>query len=277
MAKTHMTRPQFKKTVLLIIIVLFLQGVNFYGYGQPGIGNELSGKLTTYSQQNLQEKLFAHTDKSFYVCGEIIWFKLYNVDAYFNKPLTISKIAYVELLSSNQKPVLQAKIELNEGTGSGSFMLPFSLNSGVYILRVYTNWMKNFSPDHFFETQLTIINPFKKLTHPENDSTVTAIRFFPEGGNLVTGLQSKVAFHAVGQAGRGIACRGKITNQHNDSITSFESLRFGMGHFYFTPAKGGSYKAIVQTETGGTIIHDLPAAFETGIVMRLTIPDKENI
>jgi len=256
---------------------LFLYLGCFYGYGQPGIANELANKLTTYSQQNLQEKIFAHTDKLFYVCGEIIWFKLYNVDAYFNKPLTISKIAYVELLSSDQKPLLRAKIELNEGTGSGSFMLPFSLNSGIYILRAYTSWMKNFSPDLFFESQLTIINPLKKLNHRENDSTAYGIQFFPEGGNLVTGLQSKVAFHAVNQDGRGIACKGMIINQHNDSITSFESLRFGMGCFYFTPAKGDSYKAIVQTETGKTIIRDLPTAYESGFVMKLTLPDKETI
>src|SRR5688572_33500292 len=127
-----------KKTTQPIIVILFLLE-GFYSYGQSAVANELANQLNTYSQQNMQEKIFAHTDKSFYVCGEILWFKLYNVDAYLNKPLAVSKIAYVELLSSDQKPVLQAKIELNEGTGSGSFMLPFSLNSGIYVLRAYTN------------------------------------------------------------------------------------------------------------------------------------------
>ena len=264
-----------KQLIIVSIVILFLLG-GFYSHGQSPVAYELANQLNTYSRQNLQEKIFAHTNKSFYVCGEILWFKLYNVDAYLNKPLTISKIAYVELLSSDQKPVLQAKIELNEGTGNGSFLLPFSLNSGVYILRAYTNWMKNFSPDLFFESQLTIINTLKKLSSRQNDSAAYGIQFFPEGGNLVTGLQSKVAFHAVDQNGRGIACKGIITNQHNDSITSFQSLRFGMGHFSFIPAKGDTYKAIVRTATGDTISRDLPDAYENGYVMKL-LPGKENI
>ncbi|MGK2862778.1 MAG: hypothetical protein ACSLE0_12655, partial [Chitinophagaceae bacterium] len=68
--------------------------------------------------------------------------------------------------------------------------------------------MKNFSPDLFFETSLTIINMLKKLNIAESDSTHVDIRFFPEGGNLVTGLQSKVAFHSVDESGKGILCKG---------------------------------------------------------------------
>jgi hypothetical protein len=111
----------------------------------------------------------------------------------------------------------------------------------------------------------------------ENDSSAYDIQFFPEGGNLVNSLQSKVAFHAVARDGRGINCKGVIINQHNDSITSFQSLRFGMGHFNFTPAKGYSYKALIESESGKTITRDLPAAYETGYVMNLIALNKETI
>ena len=222
-------------------------GANFHVHGQQDMVNAMVNSLNTYNQQHLQEKIFIHTDRSLYACGEIMWFKLYNADATLNKPITISKIAYVEVLNSDQKPVFQAKIELKEGSGSGSFLIPFSLNSGSYVLRAYTNWMKNYSADLFFETPITIVNTLKKLSSQEIDSSAVDIRFFPEGGNLVNGLQSKVAFHAVDKNGKGMFCHGTIYNQHNDSITSFQTLRFGMGHFSFTPVKGDSYKAIVQT------------------------------
>ena len=153
--------------------------------------------------ENFQEKIFAHTDKSFYVCGEIIWFKLYNVDAYSNKPVEVSKIGYVEVLTDDKKPVLQAKIELSQGTGRGSFMIPFSLNSGVYILRAYTNWMKNYGADYFFEKKMSIINLQKE--QPESIiSTKSAyeITFFPEGGNLVNGIKTKVGFKTINQFGK---------------------------------------------------------------------------
>ena len=267
-----------KKNIrFFLLTILFSTGGFFYCFCQPGIEAQLASQLNTYSQQNFQEKIFAHTDRTFYVCGEIIWFKLYNVDAFLNKPLTISKVAYVELLSDDQKPVLQAKIEMNEGTGKGSFSLPFSLNSGIYILRAYTNWMKNFNPGFFFESQLTIINSLKKLKVSENDSSSGDIQFFPEGGNLVNNLESKVAFHTVEQNGKGIGCKGIIFNQRNDSITSFQSLRFGMGHFNFTPAVGDTYRAVVQTETGKIITRSLPPAYKTGYVMKLFPADTQTI
>lgn len=256
--------------------ILLLSAMAIYGYGQTDIAANLTSQLNKYSQQHFQEKLFTHTDKSFYVCGEIIWFKLYNTDAYLNKPVTVSKVAYVELSNAEHKTVLQAKIELHEGKGNGSFMLPFSINSGVYVLRAYTNWMKNFSPDLFFEKQVTVVNTLKKLSRAEKDTSKLDIQFFPEGGNLVSGLRSKVAFHAVDQNGKGITCKGIIVNQKNDTITSFESLLFGMGQFYFTPEKGNSYKAVVQTE-GKVMEHNLPHAYETGYVMQLNSTDKQTI
>jgi hypothetical protein len=50
-----------------------------------------------------------------------------------------------------------------------------------------------------------------------------------------------------------------------------------MGHFNFTPAKGYSYKALIESESGKTITRDLPAAYETGYVMNLIALNKETI
>jgi hypothetical protein len=50
-----------------------------------------------YHTTTLQEKMYVHTDKSTYVAGEIIWFKLYNVDAAQHTPLQLSKVAYVDV------------------------------------------------------------------------------------------------------------------------------------------------------------------------------------
>ncbi|MGK2862779.1 MAG: hypothetical protein ACSLE0_12660 [Chitinophagaceae bacterium] len=94
------------------LTLLFLLGRNFPGYGQQDMVNTMVKNLNTYNQQNWQEKIFIHTDRSFYTCGEIMWFKLYNVDAALNKPVTISKIAYIELLNNEQKPIFQAQVEL---------------------------------------------------------------------------------------------------------------------------------------------------------------------
>ena len=206
--------------------------------------DSIRNRFNQYGGQYLQEKLYVHTDRSFYLAGEIIWFKIYDVDGGSNRPLDLSKMAYIEVISADQKALVQAKIQLANGTGSGSFFLPLSFNSGVYKIRAYTNWMKNYSPDYFFEKPVTIVNSLKTLGISQAVNTSAFdIQFFPEGGNLVDGIQSKIAFRIVDQNGKGVDCRGAIIDQNGDTIVQFRPLKFGIGHFYFTPSVNKKYKA----------------------------------
>src|ERR1700761_8790587 len=61
--------------------------------------NDLKNDLEQYRQNSLQEKLYVHTDKNFYLTGEILWFKIYDVNGGNNQPLNFSKVAYVEVLN----------------------------------------------------------------------------------------------------------------------------------------------------------------------------------
>ncbi len=97
-------------------------------------------------------------------------------------------------------------------------MIPGFLNSGNYILRAYTNWMKNFSPDFYFEQPITIVNTMKRLTISGSSKHNPVIGFFPEGGNLVAGFSSKVAFKAVDSNGTGLNCHGVIVSQQKDTV-----------------------------------------------------------
>ncbi|HET7897910.1 MAG TPA: hypothetical protein VFL47_09580, partial [Flavisolibacter sp.] len=95
---------------------------------QDGLA-DVQAKLAGYTTKLLPEKLYLHTDKNAYVAGEIAWFKIYTVDGIDNRPFQGNKIAYVELLDKENKPVSQLKIALNEKGGNGFIELPFSLSS----------------------------------------------------------------------------------------------------------------------------------------------------
>jgi hypothetical protein len=220
-----------------------------------------------YSQHNFQEKIFVHTDKNFYLSGETLWFKVYNTEALTNLPSPISKVVYVELLNADKKSSLQAKIPLIQATGNGQFILPLSLPTGNYVLRAYTNLMKNGEADFAFEKQIGIVNVFNNTSV---DTTIKKlkydIQFFPEGGNLVNNISSTIAFKAINSNGKGIDCIGKVVNQNNDSVGSFTSQKFGLGSFTFTPVEGNTYKAIV-TSNHESFVANLPNAFTNGVVM----------
>ena len=119
-------------------------------FAQTNNADKIIAAFTNNVSNHLHEKIYLHTDRSYYFCGQILWFKAYVENAENNEPLSLSKVAYVEVLNNLHQPVLQAKISLEDGAGSGSFALPLSLQSGNYELRAYTNWMKNDAADHYF-------------------------------------------------------------------------------------------------------------------------------
>src|SRR6478735_8481803 len=135
----------------LVTVLTIITGSSLLLSAQDEFTATLQKNFEEYRMRALQEKVFLHTDKSFYLAGEILWFKAYNVDGYFHKSLDLDKVLYVEVIDKNHKAILQAKIEMKEGNGSGSFVLPTSIQSGSYLVRAYTSWMKNFGPDIFFE------------------------------------------------------------------------------------------------------------------------------
>ncbi len=173
--------------------------------------DSLTKKFVSYQANNYTEKIFVHTDKTFYLTGESVWFKIYCVEESSNKFSAISKIAYVEIINPENKPVLQAKIALDSGTGKGAFIIPSFISSGNYVLRAYTKWMANFDADYFFQQPITIINNLKPVAGSQtNQQEKYIVSFFPEGGNLVDGITSKIAFKAVDEYGEPVDCSGNI-------------------------------------------------------------------
>ncbi|GAB3722413.1 hypothetical protein [Spirosoma lituiforme] len=253
-----------------VLFSLFL-AISLGALGQaPPPVNTLVQSFDTYRRQALQEKLFMHTDQAFYLTGETMWFKVYYVDGTHHQPLDVSKVTYVELLDKEHQSVLQTKIALNTGGGNGTLFLPSSLHSGSYLLRAYTNWMKNFSPGFFFEKTLTIVNPFKPLGLPLLQATPDYdVQLFPEGGHLVQGLPGNVAFRTVDVSGRGVPIRGWLLNEQNDTLTKFAPHKFGIGTFTFTPAANTRYRVVITDEKGRMITKALPMADTKGYTMRL--------
>lgn len=215
------------------------------------------------------EKLFVHTDKDFYLAGEVAWFKIYAVDDQ-NRPADISRIAYAELIDQENRSLVKAKIALSSGAGHGSFFLPLELVSGNYVLRAYTSWMKNLSPERIFEKQISVINSFLSPDTMLARSTGLDFQLFPEGGSLVEGLQSRVAFKLLDSTGAGLSATGFITNRAGDTLVNFRTLRFGMGSFNFTPRNGERYTASAITEDGRKSSLIISSILSSGIVMRVT-------
>ncbi len=261
------------KRIKNLIFLLLLLAAS-WGYSQDQKINKLVDAFDEYRKENYEEKIYLHLDRPSYLTGETMWFKIYLVDASLHTPGILSKVVYVEILDQDSKPVLQSKIEVSEGKGSGSLFIPATMNTGNYHIRAYTNWMKNYSPDFYFHKEVSIINPFISDTRDKQQATVKVnVQFFPEGGNLVEGIRSKVAFQVLNNTGKGNNRKGIVVDENMDTVVSFSPDHFGIGHFYLTPETNKKYKAILQQEKE---TFELPDVATIGYVLEVSEQTESN-
>ncbi|HAM09410.1 MAG: hypothetical protein A2X05_11270 [Bacteroidetes bacterium GWE2_41_25] len=165
-------------------IILFLSIDCSYAQVQKDMTDYLRQKFIRYTETVFREEIFVHIDRDTYIAGEDIWFNLYLIDRKSNKPVFDDKIAYFELLSPENLPIIQKKIFIDKASGSGHMVLPDTLSSGTYTIRAYTSWMKNFLPYNCYMKDIEVYNalirkPFRRKIY--SDDSVSANK--PEGIN----------------------------------------------------------------------------------------------
>ena len=94
------------------------------------------------------------------------------------------------------------------------------------------------------------------------------VSLYPEGGDLVTGLPSRVYFEARDPFGKPADVQGRLVDDAGRELASFESHRDGLGRFGFVPQAGRSYHVEITRPTGIAQHYALPAAKDAGCVLR---------
>lgn len=344
-----------------------------FAYGSPADNDPLKTileKLERFRTQFPQEKVHLQLDKPYYSIGDTIWFKSYVVNSEKNQPSGLGRILYVELINNKDSIKQSLRLPLIAGLGWGSFTLTDSLKEGNYRIRSYTNWMRNFSDEFFFDKTIQIGNalssnivtnaeysfskkgisqqvladisysdldgnpiagkdvtyniqldfrniangkgttdpdghlkinftnnqPFvlksgKITTNLKLDDKVSvtetipvkstsddlSLQFFPEGGQMVEDIRSRIGFKALRADGIGAEISGYITDKDNHRTTSFKSEHAGMGSFYLTPTAGNDYKAVITLNDGSEKSYELPKAAESGYVLSVDTAANDNI
>lgn len=145
--------PGTRKLPLLIALFFIYAFVNI----DPDIQSILD-RLKNFYEDHTQEKVYLHIDKPFYSIGDTIYFKAYLANAENNLPSTLSNILYVELFNDQQSIVNTLKLQVTNGIAWGSIPLDDSLYRGNYLLRSYTNRMKNSDEIFFFHQEIVVGN-----------------------------------------------------------------------------------------------------------------------
>jgi hypothetical protein len=223
------------------------------------------------------EKVYLHLDKPNYIPGDTLWFKAYTVVGKTHSLSALSGVLYVELISPKDSVIKRIVLRLTSGIAWGDFALPGKLTPGNYNIRAYTAWMRNAGPDYFYNQRVNIggITP-GELAAPAAKINPD-VQFFPEGGELVNGIRSKVAFKAVNPNGSGENIKGSIIDNEGAMVAEFESTHAGMGIFVLLPQPGKTYSAKVVLADGRTFTSPLPKALDAGYVLSVNNTPKDSL
>lgn len=96
------------------------------------------------------------------------------------------------------------------------------------------------------------------------------LQFLPEGGSLVTGLKTNIAFKAINEFGKPVDVKGVIRDNNDQIVASFDSYKFGMGVFPFIPQSGRIYTATITSPANINEQYTLPAVAPDGVVMNIS-------
>ncbi|MCB0837594.1 MAG: TonB-dependent receptor plug domain-containing protein, partial [Bacteroidetes bacterium] len=314
-----------------------------------------------YYQTNYQaEKIYLHTDRTFYKPGESIWFSAYLIDPMKPAFQAESQIIYVDLINPKGKVEKQLRLHVKDFHTNGDFLLGQDAPGGIYRLKAYTNLMRedNVLP---FEKELQVQNivypnilmkldfdleaygpgdeviadielrnlkdePLsnlgfkfvaqingkdleigKNMTDAEGKATVRFelpsnlqsndgilnvmvdesgftesvsrsipivlhhidLQFFPEGGEMISGVKTQLAFKALNEFGKPADVSGIILDQKGKKVADFQSFHMGMGVFDFTPEKGETYSAQILKPVKSEKTYPLPEALSNGYQLNI--------
>lgn len=87
------------------------------------------------------------------------------------------------------------------------------------------------------------------------------LQFFPESGEMVHGLASKVGFKALDYSGKGKQVEGEIVDEEGKVLTAFKSNPLGMGSFF------------VWADSSKTYYAKLASSSEKDLSLKYRLPD----
>lgn len=357
------------KRLTLVAIVIIAVFSSFKLVEDSDFLKELRNKLADYNKSHRQEKVYLQLDKPFYKPGEDIWFNAFVLDGNTHRPTTISDVLYVHLIDPKGQTITKLKLSVQAGTTHGDFKLGINAPGGIYKIKAYTRWMKNFGKENLFKkdiqvqqiitprllldldyekeaygpgdevkAKLSIVdlknqkasgadvsftvklkgkNILSSKIHSEEDGKANitftlprnldtkdgllqvlvnhkgveesisraipivldkiSLQFFPEGGQYVSKVSSKIGFKALNEFGKGADVKGNILDQDGNIVTPFESFHMGMGAFEFTPEMSKKYFARIEVPAGNNNLIALPSALKEGMSMQLSKVDNSSV
>jgi hypothetical protein len=140
------------------------------------------------------EKLYMQFDKPYYAVSDTIWFKAWLINAPTYLLSAKSGFLHIDIATDSNIVVKQYLLPVQGGVCWGNITLSDKeFKPGNYIIRAYTNWMRNFSEDYFYYKRFCVSSP--------NETTwLVNTRFATSMANGNNTINAKLLFSDMNKA-----------------------------------------------------------------------------
>jgi hypothetical protein len=240
-----------------VLLAFILTAFHFCSFAQ--INDSI---LTTYNDNYISEKIYIHFDRSAYLPGETIWYKSYLMTGSYAS--AISKNFYADWYDEKGELILHAVAPVIFSTAKSQLEIPANYKGRYLTVKAYTQWMLNFDTAFIFTKTIPVL---QKNTKSKSETATAKVDFLPEGGALVNGLISRIAFKAVDQNNNPLAIKGFVLNSKDQKVVNFESVHDGMGSFLFKPDINETYTIRYSDEWGRIFSKPMEKPSPQGLVL----------
>jgi hypothetical protein len=208
----------------LFLLCILTLPLYYEAFAQSG-NNDPVHRLENYFSTHDPERTYLQFDRPYYAAGDTIYFKAYVTQGGRHKLSGLSEVLHVDLINTKNKIDQSIILRRDSGVCWGDFALPDSLPAGNYRIRAYTRLMLNLGDLDFFDQPISIGSLIKRNV-PDTGTkqprygirNKADVQFFPEGGTLVEGVQTKMAFKAIGANGLAIDVKGVILDKRSKQV-----------------------------------------------------------
>ncbi|NQZ45051.1 MAG: Plug domain-containing protein [Flavobacteriaceae bacterium] len=264
-----------KKLPVVLLPLCMLLFIAPMAIGQDAGPSEWSGpeKNTPTFQVNVQdslaiwrEQIVLHTDKQQILPKDHLFFKAYVLTGQKQRRVSASEVLKVELLDTKGNLIAAQQHPIANGMAQGSFQIPKRTKKGDYIFRAYTRWMQNYGPEQFAVQSVRIGNP-ETEANPLTDATYS-LGIFPEGGQLVAGLENRVAV-AIQEDVQSVT----VVDQNDAVVVQVKDFEVGFGTFLLNPKEREQYFLVVNGNQRIALpeVHDVGYTLQVNTLMEQVI------
>ena len=282
-------------TLTILIFLLFSFSLSAQEPGTPVL-DAFSGKLITSLRTHEKHIAYLVTDKSVFESGETIWFKASVVNSVSQRITNRVPYLFVDLVNEKDSVIKLQILDAANQQLSGQIALPVNLPEGYYWLRAYTSYMAENDPNSLFVKSIYVANKIElnrfasHKTRDNNQDNSLNIGFYPEGGTIMTGINSTVTLRSTDKNGTPVSISGIIKDNLDTVVARFTTNSAGLAKFEFEPSRYRKYRAVFNYDgkdntfslppfnffAGQIAVTNMPAALKLRILLEDSI-FKKNI